>query len=144
MKTQAELIESCLELIAAKTDDLAPAVYRKFFKQYPQAEELFGYDPGDVVKGAMIVRLLMELMFYADGMVYPENIKRWLSDHKAYGVTLPMYVAMFDCLKDEIKALLGDAWTQPMDEAWNAQCAIVYDFLPTVYTDSDIATAASR
>jgi hemoglobin-like flavoprotein len=131
--SHAQLIVSCLELVADRSDDLAPEVYRRFFAQFPEAEDLFGIDTADFVKGGMIVSLLQELMGYAEGAIYKENIRRWISDHKAYGVTLPMYQVMFDCLLATIQDVIGEQWTEPMEAAWRAQYGLLVGYIEYIY-----------
>jgi hemoglobin-like flavoprotein len=139
--SHSHIINACLECLAANTDDLAPAVYQRFFALYPEARELFGRDPYDHQKGAMIVSLLLELMNFSEGNVYTENVKRWIYDHKAYGVTLPMYQAMFDCLQDAIAEVVGANWTAEMAAAWGAQFAVLDTFLQDAYNDNSVQLA---
>lgn len=131
--SHAELIVSCLELVADRSDDLAPEVYRRFFAQFPEGEDLFGIDTADFVKGGMIVSLLQEMMGYAEGAIYKDNILRWVSDHKAYGVTLPMYQVMFDSLLATIQDVIGADWTPPMEGAWRAQYGLLVGYIETIY-----------
>ncbi|MFA7555419.1 MAG: globin [Spongiibacteraceae bacterium] len=133
MPTHAELIVNCLELVTEKSDDIAPGVYQRFFARYPEAEELFGIDPADLVKGNMIISLLQEIMWLSEGVMYSDNIKRWISDHKSYGVTLPMYPDMFTCLLETIEEVIGDDWTEPMDKAWKAQYDILINYIEFIY-----------
>lgn len=133
MSKDAETIMSCLELVAEKSDDLAPDVYRRFFALYPQGEELFGVDTEDAVKGRMIMSLLEELMRFSADEIYSENIKRWVHDHRGYGVTLPMYKDMFDCLLSTLQEVLGDDWTEDMNRAWLAQYEKLIEFLDYIY-----------
>lgn len=134
MRSQAELINDCLEILAEKTEDLAPDVYKRFFSLYPQGEALFGADNTDIVKGGMIVSLLQEFMRFSEGEVYRENVKRWVADHKGYGVTESMYADMFACLMTVIKSHLGDDWTPEMQSAWQKQYQTLEEFIRYIYT----------
>lgn len=124
---------TCLELVAERSEDLAPDVYRRFFAIYPDGEELFGIDTYDDVKGRMIMSLLEELMRFSAGEIYSENIKRWVHDHRGYGVTVPMYKDMFDCLLASMHAVLGKLWTPEMEAAWQAQYTILIDYIDYIY-----------
>jgi len=117
----SELIHACLEKVSERTDDLTPLVYARFFAQYPQAAEQFGPDKGDVVKGQMLNGILFAITDHADGKVYPEDICRWVHDHRLYETTLPMYPCMFKGLLDTIQELMAEDWTAEIDAAWQAQ-----------------------
>ena len=135
MSSHQEVIEQCLELVSVKSENITPLVYRHFFSHHPEAEVLFGYDIYDAYKNEMIVSLLQELMGLANGDVYHENIRRWILDHKAYGVTLPMYTAMLASLAKAMKELLGEDWTPEMTDAWKAQFNVLEPFLTTIYSE---------
>ena len=117
----SELIHACLERISERTEDLTPAVYARFLAAYPQAAEHFGPDKGDVVKGQMLNGILFAIMDHANGIVYPEDICRWVRDHKLYETTAAMYPFMFKCLLNAIVELMGAEWNEEMAVAWQTQ-----------------------
>ena len=117
----AELIHACLEKISERTEDLTPLVYGRFFAAYPQAAEQFGPDKGDIVKGQMLNGILFAITDYAAGRVYPEDICRWVRDHKLYETTAAMYPCMFSCLLDTIRDLMGTEWNETIEAAWQGQ-----------------------
>ncbi|MCB1667534.1 MAG: globin [Porticoccaceae bacterium] len=135
MSHYEETIEQCLELVAQRSENIAPMVYQYFFSRHPEAEVLFGIDDYDAYKNEMVVSLLQELMNFSTGDVYRENIQRWILDHKAYGVTLPMYSTMLSALAHAMKELLGADWTAEMSEAWQAQFNVLEPFLTRIYSD---------
>lgn len=117
----AELIELSLEIAAERAGDLVPLVYPRFFTLYPEAVLEFGDDQDDHSKGKMLVNLLMEIIGQAENKVYPNNIRRWISDHFAYGVVPSMYTDLFTCLLGVVKESNGSDWSDDMAAAWQAQ-----------------------
>lgn len=117
----AALIMASLERATATVEDLSPLVYPKFFQHYPEAEIEFGNDDDNDIKSRMLVNLLLELAGYAENKVYPGNILRWISDHKAYGATPAMYRCMLSCILSALQSQNGAAWTAATAAAWQAQ-----------------------
>lgn len=59
-------METSLEIISERYEDISPLVYQRFFTRFPEANELFGGSVGEMSKGRMIIDLLMELMSLAE------------------------------------------------------------------------------
>ena len=114
----AELMESCLTIIAERTEDISPLVYRRFFAKHPDAEELFGGSIGEDVKNYMIIEIIMQLLNLADDNVDPDITKRWIMDHTVYGVTLPMYSTMLESLVSSLAEVMGSDWSDQHQCAW--------------------------
>jgi hemoglobin-like flavoprotein len=49
-----DLIRRSFELAADRCEDLTPAVYRRLFREHPEAEAMFRRESGDLVKGSML------------------------------------------------------------------------------------------
>lgn len=121
IESDAELMEACLTLIAERTEDISPLVYRRFFAKHPDAEELFGGSIGEDVKNYMIIEIIMQLLNLADDKVDPDITKRWIMDHTVYGVTLPMYSTMLESLIASLAEVMGSDWSERHQSAWSNQ-----------------------
>ena len=135
MPSHSEIIQSCLELVAERQENIAPLVYKRFFEVYPEAETEFGVDEYNTLKDEMIVRILMELVDISEGQIYTSNIRRWITDHETYGVELPMYKTMFMAVLETMQEVAEGDWTEAMSEAWLAQFKTLEDILVDVYGD---------
>lgn len=131
--SQAELMERCIELVSERAEDLATLVYPRFFARFPEADELFGGSIGEGAKSNMILLLVFQLLELAEGKVYHHNIERWINDHIAYGVTLPMYATMFEALISSLQQVLGADWNPAMGEAWDCQIDKVMAYIERLY-----------
>ena len=54
MTAPANPIQHSFELAAERCEDLTPLVYRRLFREHPEAEPLFRHEGGDLVKGSML------------------------------------------------------------------------------------------
>jgi hemoglobin-like flavoprotein len=48
------LIQHSFELAAERCEDLTPLVYRRLFREHPEAEAMFRHEENDLVKGSML------------------------------------------------------------------------------------------
>jgi hemoglobin-like flavoprotein len=48
------LIHHSFELAAERCEDLTPLVYRRLFREHPEAEPMFRTEGSDLVKGSML------------------------------------------------------------------------------------------
>jgi hemoglobin-like flavoprotein len=48
------LIQHSFELAAERCEDLTPLVYRRLFREHPDAEAMFRHEENDLVKGSML------------------------------------------------------------------------------------------
>ena len=51
MTTRTQLIQRTFELTAERCEDLTPLVYRRLFRDHPEAEPMFRREANDLVKG---------------------------------------------------------------------------------------------
>lgn len=131
-----ELIQNSLEKISEKTENIAPLVYEKFFIAYPETLDMFGIDPYGHVKSTMILNLLLELSELAKEKSPIYNIERWVNEHIGYGVKLPMYAFMLDCLHQSITEVLSDTWNNETQLAWQNQYQKLNSAVENIYTSN--------
>jgi hypothetical protein len=54
MTASTNLIQHSLELAGARCEDLTPPVYRRLFREHPEAETMFRSEGSELVKGSML------------------------------------------------------------------------------------------
>jgi hypothetical protein len=59
------LIQHRFELAAARCEDLTPPVYRRLFREHPEAESLFRREASDLVKGSMLALTIDAMLDFA-------------------------------------------------------------------------------
>jgi hemoglobin-like flavoprotein len=112
-------IEHTFELAAARCEDLTPLVYRRLFRQHPEAESLFRREPGDLVKGSMLALAIDALLDFAgDRRGNFRMIGCEVQSHDAYGTPRELFVAFFDVIARTLREILGPEWSPEIDGAW--------------------------
>jgi hypothetical protein len=61
----ANLIQHSFELAAERCEDLTPLVYRRLFREHPEAEKMFRSEGGDLVKGSMLALTIDAILDFA-------------------------------------------------------------------------------
>jgi hemoglobin-like flavoprotein len=113
------LITRSLELVAERGDP-TPAVYARLFAHHPQMEPLFVGDTTGSVRGNMLSEALTALIDFADRDTYGSNMMRAeIVNHENLGVPPEVFAAFYRALRDTFAELLGTAWTNDIDAAWN-------------------------
>ncbi len=115
-----DTITQTFELAAERVEDLTPQVYTRFFSSNPAAEQLMSHlDEGP--RGKMLAEVI-RLMMVADFDAEQTYLTFEVNNHRlAYSVELRMYREILVALKDEIRNILGNAWTRSMEAAWSEQ-----------------------
>ena len=65
MTTRTQLIQRSFELTAERCEDLTPLVYRRLFREHPEAEPMFRREANDLVKGSMLALTIDAIMDFA-------------------------------------------------------------------------------
>jgi len=117
--TQADAFLASLEAVAEKCEDIVPPVYAELFKRYPEMEALFVLDVDDGVKGHM----LNETLSMAEGLLTEDGvgvhfIAAERMNHSGNGVDDATFDGYYPVLRDVVRELAGEAWTDDMDAAW--------------------------
>ena len=63
--TGGDLIQRSFELAAERCADLTPPVYRRLFREYPEAEPMFRREASDLVKGSMLALTIDAIIDFA-------------------------------------------------------------------------------
>jgi hemoglobin-like flavoprotein len=60
-----DLIERSFELAAERCEDLTPLVYRRLFREHPEAEAMFRSEGSNLVKGSMLALTIDAILDFA-------------------------------------------------------------------------------
>jgi hemoglobin-like flavoprotein len=119
MTASPDLIAHSFELAAARCEDLTPLVYRRLFRQHPEAEAMFRSEGSDLVKGSMLALTIDAMLDIAgDRSGHFRLIECEISSHDAYGTPRELFVAFFGVIADTMREVLGTDWSPEIDGAW--------------------------
>ena len=136
MPAPSNPIEHSFELAAERCKDLTPLVYRRLFREHPEAEKMFRREGSDLVKGSMLALTIDAILDFAgDRMGHFRLIECEVSSHDAYGTPRELFGAFFGVIANTLRELLGADWSPEIEEAWRkllaeiaqliAQCDVV-------------------
>lgn len=115
----AALITKSLELVAERGDP-TPNVYARLFAEHPEMEKLFVRDTTGGVRGNMLTEAVTALLDLADRDAYGSNMMRAeIVNHENLGVPREVFAVFYTTMRDTFADLLGEAWTNDIDAAWN-------------------------
>jgi hemoglobin-like flavoprotein len=121
MTVPANLIQHSFELAAERCEDLTPLVYRRLFREHPEAEAMFRRDGGDLVRGSMLALTIDAILDFAgDRTGHFRMIECEVSSHDAYGTPRELFVAFFGVIANTMRDVLGPDWTPEIENAWRA------------------------
>ena len=112
-------IEHSFELAAERCEDLTPLVYRRLFKEHPEAQRMFRSEGSDPVKGSMLALTIEAILDLAgDRRGHFRLIECEVCSHDAYGTPRELFVAFFAVIAATLRELLGSDWSAEIDTAW--------------------------
>lgn len=121
MMAPTNLIQYSFELAAERCEDLTPLVYRRLFRERPEAEAMFRRDGGDLVRGSMLALTIEAILDFAgDRTGHFRMIECEVSSHDAYGTPRELFVAFFGVIADTMRDVLGPDWTPEIENTWQA------------------------
>ena len=117
--SSANPIQHSFELAARRCEDLTPLVYRRLFREHPEAETMFRREGGDLVKGSMLALTIDAIADFAgDRSGSFRMIECELQSHDAYGTPRKLFGEFFGVIAATLRDLLGTDWSPEMEEAW--------------------------
>ena len=116
--TSANPIERSFELAAERCEDLTPVVYRRLFREHPQAQAMFRSEGSDPVKGSMLALTIDAILDLGPRAGPFRLIECEGSSHDAYGTPRDLFAAFFGVIANTVRDLLGSEWSPEIDEAW--------------------------
>jgi hemoglobin-like flavoprotein len=119
MTASANPIHRSFELAAQRCEDLTPLVYRRLFREHPEAESMFRREANDLVKGSMLALTIDAIMDFAgDRTGHFRMIGCEVQSHDAYGTPRELFGKFFGVIADTMREILGPDWSPEIDEAW--------------------------
>jgi hemoglobin-like flavoprotein len=116
---RTNLIQHSFELAAARCEDLTPLVYRRLFREHPEAEPMFRREGGDLVKGSMLALTIDAIMDFAgDRSGSFRMIQCEVQSHDAYGTPRELFGKFFGVISETMREILGTDWSPEVEEAW--------------------------
>lgn len=124
MTSSSNPIEHSFELAAERCDDLTPIVYRRLFREHPEAQAMFRTEGSEPVKGAMLALTIEAILdFVGERSGRFRLIECEVSSHDAYGTSRELFLAFFAVIVDTLRELLGEQWSREIDAAWHKALA---------------------
>jgi hemoglobin-like flavoprotein len=119
MLTPPDPIQRSFKLAAERCEDLTPEVYRRLFRDHPEAEAMFRSEGSELVKGSML-QLAIEAMldFAGDRSGRFRMIECEVASHDAYGTPRKLFSAFFAVIAATLREILGSDWSGEIDDAW--------------------------
>jgi hemoglobin-like flavoprotein len=119
MTTPANPIGHSFELAAERCEDMTPLVYRRLFREHPEAEAMFRSEGSDPVKGSMLALTIDAILDFAgERSGHFRLIACEVSSHDAYGTPRELFSAFFGVIADTVHELIGDEWSPGIEDAW--------------------------
>lgn len=120
MASSSNPIERSFELAAAACDDLTPLVYRRLFRDHPEAQAMFRTEGSEPVKGSMLQLTIEAILDFAgERSGRFRLIESEVFSHDAYGTPRELFVAFFAVIADCLRDILGEQWSGDIDAAWH-------------------------
>jgi hemoglobin-like flavoprotein len=112
-------IQHSFELAAVRCEDLTRLVYRRLFREHPEAETMFRREASDLVKGSMLALTIDAMLDFAgDRTGNFRMIGCEVQSHDAYGTPRKLFGEFFGVIADTMREILGADWSPEIDEAW--------------------------
>jgi hemoglobin-like flavoprotein len=112
-------IQRSFELTAERCEDLTPLVYRRLFREHPEAEAMFRRETNNLVKGSMLALAIDAIIDFAgDRAGHFRMLGCELQSHEAYGTPPELFGKFFKVIADTMRDRLGADWSPEIDEAW--------------------------
>ncbi len=119
MSAPANPIQHSFELAAERCEDLTPLVYRRLFREHPEAEAMFRSEGSELVKGSMLALTIDAILdFVGDRTGHFRLIQCEVESHDAYGTPRELFVAFFGVIAQTLHDLLDTDWSPEIDLAW--------------------------
>src|SRR3977135_2486743 len=119
MTVPVNFIHRSFELAAERCEDLTPLVYRRLFREHPEAEAMFRRDGSDPVKGSMLELTIDAILDFAgDRTGHFRLIECEVSSHDAYGTPRELFGEFFGVIADTLRDILGGDGSPEIEKAW--------------------------
>jgi hemoglobin-like flavoprotein len=118
VSTRPSLIQHSFELAAARCEDLTPLVYRRLFREHPEAEPMFRSDGSELATGSMLALTIDAILDFAGERSGSfRMIGCEVQSRDAYGTPRELFGEFFGAIADTLREILGSDWSPEIDEA---------------------------
>src|ERR1700716_1758693 len=112
-------IQYSFQSAAERCEDLTQLIYRRLFREHPEAEAMFRRETNDLVKGSMLALTIDAILDFAgDRTGSFRMIECEVSSHDAYGTPRELFAAFFGVIAETLRDILGAEWSPEIDGAW--------------------------
>jgi hemoglobin-like flavoprotein len=112
-------IQQSIELASERCEDLTPLVYRRLFREHPEAAAMFRSEGSELVKDSMLALTIAAILDFAGERTgHFRTIECELTSHDAYGTPRELFVAFFGVITATLRDVLGEDWSPEIDRAW--------------------------
>ena len=112
-------IQYSFQSAAERCEDLTQLIYRRLFREHPEAEAMFRRETNDLVKGSMLALTIDAILDFAgDRTGSFRMIECEVQSHDGYGTPRELFVAFFVVIADSLREILGPDWTPEINDAW--------------------------
>jgi hemoglobin-like flavoprotein len=119
MTSSVNPVERSFELAAERCEDLTPLVYRRLFRQHPEAEAMFRSEGSDPVKGSMLALTIDAILDFAGERTgHFRLIECEVSSHDAYGTPRELFIAFFGVIAETLHEILAADWSPEIEDVW--------------------------
>jgi hemoglobin-like flavoprotein len=124
------LIQHSFELAAEHCEDLTPLVYRRLFREHPEAEAMFRHEENDLVKGSMLALTIDAILDFAgDRAGNFRMISCEVQSHDAYGTPRELFGKFFGVIADTMREILETEWSPEIEDAWRRLLCEIDEFI---------------
>jgi hemoglobin-like flavoprotein len=124
------LIQHSFEVAAERCQDLTPLVYRRLFREHPEAEPMFRHEANDLVKGSMLALTIDAMLDLAgDRTGKFRMISCEVQSHDAYGTPRELFGKFFGVIADTMREILGTEWSPEIEDSWRRLLCEIDEFI---------------
>jgi len=130
MMSPTNPIEHSFELAAERCEDLTPLVYRRLFREHPEAEAMFRREGGDLVRGSMLALTIDAILDFAgERSGHFRLISCEVQSHDGYGTPRKLFGEFFGVIAGTLRDLVGADWSPEIEAAWQKLLAEIADII---------------
>jgi hemoglobin-like flavoprotein len=130
MTARPQLIQRSFELAAERCEDLTPLVYRRLFREHPEAEPMFRREANDLVKGSMLALTIDAILDFTGNRTGNfRMIQCEVQSHDAYGTPRELFGKFFGVIAETMREILGADWSPEIGEEWRQLLAEIDQFV---------------
>src|SRR6185369_3553275 len=120
MSAPSNPLENSFEIAASRCADLTPFVYERLFETHPETQAMFRSQGSELVKGSMLALTIEAILDFAgERRGQFRLIACEVISHDGYGTPRELFIAFFGVIRDTLRDLLADEWSDEIALAWH-------------------------